>query len=809
MPRANKPKVKKDETPKDVVKVVSSTSEELFDALLKQDSGKTNDIVKNNEKSTVDAEKQNEVTDETSKDAEEPAIKEAPAAKAMNNGKGVGGGRGKRAGKPATEKEEEEPSKKPASKGRGKKATATTDVEVITKETENIEVNGNGGDEVVDSIPAEVKQETVAKAGKAAGVAGRGSKRGAKAAAVEVPLQQNGGDQGENGISEEVEKQEEVAPAKAKGRGGKKAAVKKKDAPEINQEEVAPEEVEAEKKVEEPKVTTKAGGRKKKADDKKQEAAQTTENASADVGNAVDNELKSEPEPPKKKGRAATKKPAAKVENANDNADELPKEEAEVVAKKPTKRGAKEAAAEKVEVEKVPAKRARGAARANNKIEEAPAEKPAEIAPVEDTTIKGKRSRKQPIVEKELKANEEEKPKKAVRGGKRKAEKIDEVVEPKQEKAEEVIAPAETSQDTKTDEKPSTARGGRKRAAPSTNKAKKATTSVDEKVDDDKKVGDEANVLGEEDDEENDEADGSKPSKAKKKKEPAAAPMNATSTLYNKADFDLPPLAENATADSDEPRFNLKISSWNVAGLRSWVKKDGLKFLEFEEPDIFCLQETKCTTDQLPEEVQRIPGYHPYWLCMPGGYAGVAIYSKIMPINVEYGIGNKEFDDVGRIITAEYEKFFLVNVYVPNSGRKLVNLEARMKWEKIFQEFVQKLNDRKPLVICGDMNVSHQEIDLANPKTNTRNAGFTKEERDKMTELLGLGYVDTFRHLYPERKAAYTFWTYMGNARSRNVGWRLDYFLVSQRFVKRVVDNCIRSQCMGSDHCPITLFLKL
>lgn len=295
-------------------------------------------------------------------------------------------------------------------------------------------------------------------------------------------------------------------------------------------------------------------------------------------------------------------------------------------------------------------------------------------------------------------------------------------------------------------------------------------------------------------------------SKTKKSKTDTAL-INSTVTKYNKKDFELPPPSDGQTAE--EPRYNLKISSWNVAGLRSWVKKDGLKFLEYEQPDIFCMQETKCTNDQLPEEVVPIPGYHPYWLCMPGGYAGVAIYSKIMPINVEYGIGNKEFDDSGRIITAEYEKFFLVNVYVPNSGRKLVNLESRMKWEKLFQQFIQDLDARKPVVICGDMNVSHQEIDLANPKTNTRSAGFTKEERDKMTELLGLGFIDTYRHLYPERKGAYTYWTYMANARSRNVGWRLDYFIVAERFIKRIVDNCIRSQCLGSDHCPITLFLKL
>ncbi|CAD7012758.1 unnamed protein product [Ceratitis capitata] len=297
-----------------------------------------------------------------------------------------------------------------------------------------------------------------------------------------------------------------------------------------------------------------------------------------------------------------------------------------------------------------------------------------------------------------------------------------------------------------------------------------------------------------------DDINGAKPAKAKKTDGPL---MNSTVTKYNKEDFILP------TDEDGSERYNLKISSWNVAGLRSWLKKDGLRFLKYELPDIFCLQEIKCTTDQMPDEVARIPGYHPYWLCMPGGYAGVAIYSKIMPINVEYGIGNEEFDAVGRMITAEYEKFFLINVYVPNSGRKLVNLEARMRWEKLFQEYAKRLDAKKPLVICGDMNVSHQAIDLANPKSNTRSAGFTQEERDKMTELLALGFVDTFRHLYPDRTAAYTYWTYMSNARSRNVGWRLDYYIVSQRFTKRVVDNCIRSQVMGSDHCPITLFLKM
>ncbi|XP_017075920.2 recombination repair protein 1 isoform X2 [Drosophila eugracilis] len=312
------------------------------------------------------------------------------------------------------------------------------------------------------------------------------------------------------------------------------------------------------------------------------------------------------------------------------------------------------------------------------------------------------------------------------------------------------------------------------------------------------------------------EKEETKPVRSRKKAIKANVPINdaeeatsKTTKTAKKADVKpIVKLDKNAFALPAEKVFNLKICSWNVAGLRAWLKKDGLQLVDLEEPDIFCLQETKCANDQLPEEVTRLPGYHPYWLCMPGGYAGVAIYSKIMPINVEYGIGNEEFDDVGRMITAEYEKFYLINVYVPNSGRKLVNLEPRMRWEKLFQDYVQKLDVLKPVVICGDMNVSHMPIDLENPKNNTKNAGFTQEERDKMTELLGLGFVDTFRHLYPDRKGAYTFWTYMANARARNVGWRLDYCLISERFLPKLVEHEIRSQCTGSDHCPITIFFN-
>lgn len=254
--------------------------------------------------------------------------------------------------------------------------------------------------------------------------------------------------------------------------------------------------------------------------------------------------------------------------------------------------------------------------------------------------------------------------------------------------------------------------------------------------------------------------------------------------------------------------FNLKISSWNVAGLRSWLTKDGLKYITHEKPDILCLQEIKCEAEKLPDE-SRIPGYHPYWLCHKGGYAGVAIYSKIMPIHIEYGIGDSEQDEDGRIITAEYEKFYLICTYVPNSGKALATLPKRLRWNTLFKEYVSKLNAKKPVIIAGDMNVSHQEIDLARPQNNKKNAGFTQEERDGMSEFLSIGFVDTFRHLYRDKEGAYTFWTYMANARSKNVGWRLDYFLVSERIITKVVDNVIRNQVLGSDHCPITLFANM
>uniref|UniRef100_A0A182VC98 DNA-(apurinic or apyrimidinic site) endonuclease n=1 Tax=Anopheles merus TaxID=30066 RepID=A0A182VC98_ANOME len=293
------------------------------------------------------------------------------------------------------------------------------------------------------------------------------------------------------------------------------------------------------------------------------------------------------------------------------------------------------------------------------------------------------------------------------------------------------------------------------------------------------------------------------PSKGKKvKAAPAAAAgskMNKSATNYGKL---------NLALEEDKP-WNFKISSWNVAGLRSWVGKGGLEFIEHEKPDIMCVQETKCTEDQMPDEARHIKGYHPYWLCKPGGHAGVAIYSKKMPFHVAYGLGDEEQDQDGRLLTAEYEKFYLVCVYVPNAGRKLVNLPKRLRWNEKFHQYLRDLDAKKPVILCGDMNVAHEEIDLANPKTNKKNAGFTPEEREGMTELLSYGFVDTFRKLYPDRTGAYTFWTYMGGARAKNVGWRLDYFITSERLASKVTDNVIRSQVFGSDHCPVTLFLNI
>ncbi|KAJ6651862.1 hypothetical protein lerEdw1_015967 [Lerista edwardsae] len=252
-------------------------------------------------------------------------------------------------------------------------------------------------------------------------------------------------------------------------------------------------------------------------------------------------------------------------------------------------------------------------------------------------------------------------------------------------------------------------------------------------------------------------------------------------------------------------KYTLKITSWNVDGLRAW-------WVSQEDPDVLCLQETKCSEKQLPEDIRDLAGYpHKYWACSEDkeGYSGVAMLSKLKPVDVTYGIGEEEHDKEGRVITAEFPSYFLVTAYVPNAGRGLVRLEYRQRWDVAFRAYLQGLASRKPLVLCGDLNVAHEEIDLKNPKGNKKNAGFTPEERAGFGKLLEAGFTDTFRHLYPDTPYAYTFWTYMMNARGKNVGWRLDYFVVSNDLLESLCDSKIRTAALGSDHCPITLYLAV
>lgn len=294
-----------------------------------------------------------------------------------------------------------------------------------------------------------------------------------------------------------------------------------------------------------------------------------------------------------------------------------------------------------------------------------------------------------------------------------------------------------------------------------------------------------------------------KKSETKTKKAETKTLLNDTESTFDSVIFECS--KENELGQKP----NLKVVSFNVDGIRAWLKKGGLSYIEREQPDILCLQETKCSKDKLPGEITDVEGYHSYWCdSEKDGYAGVGLLSKVKPLQVKYGIGNDEHDSEGRCITAEYNSFFLITVYVPNAGRGLVTLPKRLEWNELFKTFVKELDAKKPVIVCGDMNVSHKEIDLANPKTNKKNAGFTQEERDGMTDFLGEEYVDSFRHFYPEETGAYSFWTYMGKARSKNVGWRLDYFLISTRFMSSVCDSIIRPQILGSDHCPIVLFLN-
>ena len=249
----------------------------------------------------------------------------------------------------------------------------------------------------------------------------------------------------------------------------------------------------------------------------------------------------------------------------------------------------------------------------------------------------------------------------------------------------------------------------------------------------------------------------------------------------------------------------MKFISWNVNGLRACVGKDFEQQFKDLNADFFCLQETKMQAGQLD---LSFPGYESYWnYADKKGYSGTAIYTKHKPLNVTYGIDIDEHDHEGRVITLEMEDFYLVTVYTPNSQDGLRRLDYRMKWEEDFQAYLHRLDAIKPVIVCGDMNVAHQEIDLKNPKTNHKNAGFTDEEREKMTQLLSNGFIDTFRTLYPEQ-VTYSWWSYRFRAREKNTGWRIDYFLISERLKDRLEDAKIHTEIMGSDHCPVEIILK-
>ena len=250
----------------------------------------------------------------------------------------------------------------------------------------------------------------------------------------------------------------------------------------------------------------------------------------------------------------------------------------------------------------------------------------------------------------------------------------------------------------------------------------------------------------------------------------------------------------------------MRLISWNVNGLRAAVKKGFMESFAALNADIFCLQETKLQAGQIELD---LPGYHQYWCyAEKKGYSGTAVFTRAEPVSVTYNLGRDGHDSEGRVITCEFEDFYLVCVYTPNSQDGLRRLDYRMTWEDAFRDYLVELDKVKPVVICGDMNVAHEEIDLKNPSTNHMNAGFTDQERGKMTELLASGFTDTFRYLYPDRRDAYSWWSFRAASRERNVGWRIDYFLCSDRLRGRIADAFICPEIMGSDHCPVGLDLK-
>lgn len=247
----------------------------------------------------------------------------------------------------------------------------------------------------------------------------------------------------------------------------------------------------------------------------------------------------------------------------------------------------------------------------------------------------------------------------------------------------------------------------------------------------------------------------------------------------------------------------MKLISWNVNGIRACIQKGFIDIFNELDADIFCIQESKLSEGQLELD---IPGYYQYWnYAKKKGYSGTAVFAKKEPVNVTYGLGIEEHDNEGRVITLEYEEFYLVTVYTPNSQTELKRLDYRMQWEDDFKTYLKKLEENKPVIVCGDLNVAHEEIDLKNPKTNRMNAGFTDKERNKMTALLNSGFIDTFRYFYPDRTGIYSWWSYRFSARQKNAGWRIDYFLVSESLKDKLVSADIHTDIYGSDHCPVEL----
>lgn len=251
----------------------------------------------------------------------------------------------------------------------------------------------------------------------------------------------------------------------------------------------------------------------------------------------------------------------------------------------------------------------------------------------------------------------------------------------------------------------------------------------------------------------------------------------------------------------------MKLISWNVNGLRAVMNKGFKDFFNSIDADVFCVQETKLQEGQIEFAPEN---YYVYFnSAIKKGYSGTALISKIKPMNVAYGINMEEHDSEGRVITAEYEKFYLVNCYTPNSQRELTRLDYRMQWEDDFRAYLCMLQNKKPVILCGDLNVAHNEIDLKNPSNNRHNAGFTDEERGKMTALLNAGFIDTFRYMYPDKKECYSWWSYMFHAREKNAGWRIDYFITSENLKNKIKDSKIHTEVFGSDHCPVELDIEI